>query len=157
MRTLAGAVAAILAASVPHSGRAEQEDFTFKRITVTGTPGKRITVQIDPEEQARRLAATAWKDPALKSADLEPAPEAPGPQPDAPKSSYAWYLELVPTGIDDVAGRYPAAMAALSQGPRARRSLRRGCSRCRPSPRSMARTSWAPRSEPRSRPRWSWP
>jgi soluble lytic murein transglycosylase-like protein len=117
MRIRAGAVAAILAASVPHGAAAELEDFTFKRITVTGSPGKRITVQIDPEEQARRLAATAWKDPALKSEDQAAAPAAPGPQADAPKSSYAWYWELVPTGLADKAGRFPAAMAALSQGP----------------------------------------
>ncbi len=115
MRIWAGAIAAVLAVSVPVAGWAELEDFTFKRIKVTGSAGKRITVQIDPAEQARRLAATAWKDPALKSED--PAPAAPGPQEGAPKSSYAWFWELVPTGIADAAGRYPAAMAALSQGP----------------------------------------
>lgn len=118
MRILAGTILAILCALPPLAGRAEQEDFTFKRISVTGTPGKRITVQIDPEEQARRLAATAWKDPALKSSDPAPvAPDAPGPSADAPKSNYAWYWELIPTGIADVSGRFPAAMAALSQGP----------------------------------------
>lgn len=31
-------------------------DFTFKKVGVPGGVGKRITVQIDPEEQARRLA-----------------------------------------------------------------------------------------------------
>ncbi|MFE3837102.1 lytic transglycosylase domain-containing protein [Rhodobacteraceae bacterium PA1-206B] len=98
---------------------AAQEDFTFRRITVGEMePGRRITVQIDPEEQARRLAATAWKDPALPGAALappEPGAEA-APRP-APKSSYAWFWDLVPPGRAESAGRFPAAMSALSQGP----------------------------------------
>ena len=117
MQIRTGVLAAILAATAPHGAGAEIEDFTFKRISVTGSPGKRITVQIDPEEQARRLAATAWKDPALKSDDHAAAPAAPGPQADTPKSHYAWFWELVPTGLADSAGRFPSAMAALSQGP----------------------------------------
>jgi soluble lytic murein transglycosylase-like protein len=115
--TISGAFLAILIGLTPVPGLAELEDFTFKRVTVTGAPGKRITVQIDPVEQARRLAATAWKDPALKQDDPEAIAAAPGVQPDAPSSKYAWYWELVPAGIDDVAGRFPAAMAALGQGP----------------------------------------
>ena len=115
MRILAGTIVAILAAAAPVTRAAAEEDFTFKRIKVSGSPGKRITVQIDPEEQARRLAATAWKDPALKSAD--PAPAAPGADPAAPKSTYAWFWELVPPGLTEASGRYPAAMLALAKGP----------------------------------------
>lgn len=117
MRILAGTILTILCALAPLPGAAELEDFTFKRVKVTGEPGKRITVQIDPVEQARRLAATAWKDPALKQDEPEKPADAPGPQAEAPKSKFAWYWELVPAGIADKAGRFPAAIAALSQGP----------------------------------------
>lgn len=119
MRILAGTVAAILAAAVPLCGGAKAEDFTFKRISVTGSPGKRITVQIDPVEQARRLAASAWKDPALRSDDPDPAaaPAAPGPDAAAPASKLAWFWEVVPTGLSQAAGRFPAAMSAIGQGP----------------------------------------
>ncbi|VDC32760.1 lytic transglycosylase domain-containing protein [Pseudogemmobacter humi] len=121
MRITTGVIGLILvAAAIPGSAAAEQEDFTFRRVKVGDMmAGKRITVQIDPAEQARRLAATAWKDPALKSAE-KPAgedaaePQAPGA---APASDYAWFWELVPPGIAQGAGRFPAAMAALSQGP----------------------------------------
>lgn len=121
MRITTGAIGLILAAAaIPGPAAAEQEDFTFRRVKVGDmVAGKRITVQIDPAEQARRLAATAWKDPALKSAE-KPAeegaaePQEPGT---APASDYAWFWELVPPGIGSGAGRFPAAMAALSQGP----------------------------------------
>jgi hypothetical protein len=97
-----------------------EEDFTFRRIKVSDAlPGKRITVQIDPIEQARRLAATAWKDPALSSAT---APSPPAALPDgqvapAPVSSYAWFWDKVPTGIGNAQDRFDLAMAALAQGP----------------------------------------
>lgn len=118
-----GTLAVILISlAIPGAGSAQQEDFTFRRIKVgEAQPGKRITVQIDPVEQARRLAATAWKDPALKSEDrpTEPPAEsgggaAPGP---APSSNYAWYWEMIPADIASSAGRFPAAMSALTKGP----------------------------------------
>ena len=120
MRFRAGVSLLILACAAGpglFSGPAGAEDFTFRRVKVGDSqPGKRITVQIDPVEQARRLAATAWKDPALKSADI-PTPEDPGSPGPAPKSSYAWYWDLVPPGLTQRDGRFPAAMAALAQGP----------------------------------------
>lgn len=115
MRILTGTILAILCATAPVTPVAGQEDFTFRRIAVGGTAGSRITVQIDPVEQARRLAATAWKDPALRTE--EPAVAAPGADPVAPKSKYAWYWELVPPGLTQGSGRYAAAMQALSNGP----------------------------------------
>ena len=115
MRILTGAILAILCATAPVTPVAGQEDFTFRRITVGGTAGSRITVQIDPVEQARRLAATAWKDPALRRE--EPAAAAPGADPAAPNSKYAWYWELVPPGLTQGSGRYPVAMQALANGP----------------------------------------
>jgi Transglycosylase SLT domain len=111
-------IAAILCAVVPVSALAE--DFTFKRIKVgDSVPGKRITVQIDPEEQARYLAALPKVDPnpdhgleEPKTASDQPADVAP-----APASSYAWYWDAVPTGIDAPGERFDLALATLSMGP----------------------------------------
>lgn len=97
-----------------------QEDFTFRRVKVSdAVPGKRITVQIDPVEQARRLAATAWKDPALSTATAPAAPEAlpDGSIAPAPASNYAWFWEKVPTGLGNAQDRFELAMASLAQGP----------------------------------------
>lgn len=97
-----------------------QEDFTFRRVKVSdAVPGKRITVQIDPVEQARRLAATAWKDPALSSATAPAAPEAlpDGSIAPAPSSNYAWFWDKVPTGLGNAQDRFELAMASLAQGP----------------------------------------
>ncbi len=117
MRITTGAFLAILSLAVPAIPAAAQEDFTFRRIKASDrVSGKLITVQIDTEEQARRLAATAWKDPALKAEEPAP-PAADGAPAPSPKSNYAWFWEMIPPGIAEVSGRYPAAMAALSQGP----------------------------------------
>lgn len=113
-----GAILLILAAPVPVPAQTlpdGQEDFTFRRVKPPGaTGGKRITVQIDPAEQARRLAVSARPEPLADT-----PPPAPGPvQPAAPvASSYAWFWDTVPPAIDAVQGRFPLAMAMLSQGP----------------------------------------
>ena len=92
---------------------------SFKRIKVPG-PGvtKRITVQIDPAEQARALAALPKVDPHPPTSPDQPAAQPdqkdlPAPAP----SSYAWYWDTVPTAIDATDGRFSLAMATLSQGP----------------------------------------
>lgn len=79
-----------------------QEGPAFKRVQV-GTPqaGKRITVQIDPIEQAKLLGA-------LPKVAV---------QADAPAQSYGWYWDLVAPARRDVSGRYARALSALSQGP----------------------------------------
>ena len=114
-------LAAILCAALPHASLAEGT--SFKRIKVGGeVPGKRITVQIDPEEQARYLAALPKVDPNPDHGLEEPKPAEradgpvgePGP---APASSYAWYWETVPPGLGDAADRFELALASLSQGP----------------------------------------
>lgn len=93
-----------------------QQSFTFKRVKVPGAGvSKRITVQIDPAEQARALAA-------LPKVDAHPVrtPEGDAPVSDLPPtapSSYAWYWDTVPTAIDATDGRFTLAMATLSQGP----------------------------------------
>ncbi len=94
------------------------KDYTFKRISVADAkPGKRITVQIDPEEQARLLAIAPKVDPHPK-----PSEDKSGDQPaaaPAPKgSAYGWFWEKIPAARDQASGRFPLAIAALSQGPK---------------------------------------
>lgn len=119
MRRIPRLIAVILCAGSPCAVLAE--DFSFKRVKVGETlPGKRITVQIDPAEQARYLAALPKVDPNPKrepAAAETPAAdgtEAAGP---APSSSYGWFWDTVPTGLTGAAGRFDLALASLSQGP----------------------------------------
>jgi soluble lytic murein transglycosylase-like protein len=85
-----------------------------KRIKVSDIkPGRRITVQIDPAEQARLLAALPKIDPTPPPA----TPKAPTDQATPAAASYAWFWDLVPIQKDQPAGRLPMALAALSQGP----------------------------------------
>ena len=88
-------------------------DFTFKRL---GPPEagsrRRITVQIDPEEQARMLASVMFPPAA--------APDVPGaelPAPPAATGSYDWYWSIVPPGIAPPPGRFETALAALDHDP----------------------------------------
>ena len=95
---------------------ASTTDFTFKRVKVgVGLPGKRIMVQIDPAEQARLLAALPVDDPrpqATADAALGPiGPAAPA------GAKYDWFWDAVPVSQDQVAGRFPLALATLSMGP----------------------------------------
>jgi membrane-bound lytic murein transglycosylase B len=90
-------------------------DFTFKRISVADSkPGNRITVQIDPAEQARLLALAPKVDPHPKpSAEAAVvAPVAP-----IPGARYGWFWDKVPPARDQVSGRFGLALASLSQGP----------------------------------------
>ncbi len=99
-------------------GAAAKADFTFKRVRVgDALPGKRITVQIDPVEQARLLAAlptTPYVTPALPLPDAAERPL--GPLPSA-AARYGWYWDTVPAGLDQGDGRFALAMAALTKGP----------------------------------------
>lgn len=91
-------------------------EFTFKRIGVPQAGQKRITVQIDPAEQARMLAAVMPKpeNPIPKGGAAPGLGSAPG----APAvGAYDWYWGLVSPALADKAGRFPKAMAALAQGP----------------------------------------
>ena len=93
------------------------DDFTFKRVKVSDSlPGKRITVQIDPAEQARLLAALPKVEPHEPTApSAAETPALPAATPAGAK--YGWFWDQVPTQIDQVSGRYPQALAALSMGP----------------------------------------
>ncbi|MDZ4095620.1 MAG: lytic transglycosylase domain-containing protein [Paracoccaceae bacterium] len=128
MRIVAGLILAGLFMAGPGLARAEivlvqaggQEDFTFRRIKAPGAGvGKRITVQIDPAEQARRLAVKPKPEPKSEPEAPEIAGSAApslAPMP-ATASTYAWFWEAVPTAQAAVQGRYPLAMANLSRGP----------------------------------------
>lgn len=83
-------------------------DFTFRRVTVAppAEGARRITVQIDPEEQARLLAINPALPPA-PPASARPVPES------AATGVYDWFWEAVSPARSAPLGRFQAAMAAL--------------------------------------------
>jgi len=96
---------------------AQTEDFAPRRVGLPAKTGPRITVQIDPAEQARRLAALPKVTPA---APTQPEAEAVAPVALAPVPSterHGWFWDIVPTVADKGAGRFPLALSALSQKP----------------------------------------
>lgn len=110
--------------AVVGEGLPAARDFTFKRVKVgERPPGVRGLVQIDPVEQARLLAALPKTSAPHVVPDLPPveggtdaAKPALGPVPQ-PEAAFAWFWETVPVGIEDVSGRFPLALATLTQGP----------------------------------------
>lgn len=109
---LAPLVAIGLAVMPAHMAQGQNSlaDFSFKRV---GPPqaGKRITVQIDPAEQARLLSS-------LPKVEIRREGDAPIALPIGPSAAYEWYWDLVDPARGQVAGRYSRALSALSQGPR---------------------------------------
>jgi hypothetical protein len=96
----------------PPEGR---DDFTFKRVTVgPAQAGRRITVQIDPAEQARLLAPTARRAPVI-------TPDSGGGA--VPGGGYAWFWQRVSPRLEDGSGRFLSAVAALN-APQDGRSVR---------------------------------
>ena len=91
---------------------ATAQDFGARRIGVAPMDGRhRITVQINPEEQARRIApptAQPAAQPALRPASPEDA---------VAGARFGWFWNHVPPGGDPAPGRYLAAMAALTNAP----------------------------------------
>jgi hypothetical protein len=129
MRLLPLAVIAALMVAPQTAALAEalsgQDSFTFKRVKPPEKgSARRITVQIDPEEQARRLAAypdvKEREEPTVLDPVTQPdgaeAPEGGAAEP-VPSADYAWFWDKVPTAISARDGRFPLAMATLSQGP----------------------------------------
>ncbi len=126
MRFRAGflAMAVLCAASMVAvaEGLPPERDFSFKRVKVgDGLPGKRITVQIDPVEQARLMeilpkAGEARVPDPLPPVDVAAADRPKGPVP-GDAARYGWFWDLVPAAIDQAAGRFDTALAALAQGP----------------------------------------
>jgi len=85
------------------------EDFTFRRVTVAPRDGQpRITVQIDPEDQARRLAAVRPPAPIITPGEGGES---------APRTSLSWFWEKVPTSLDQSEGRFLSAYNALRSPP----------------------------------------
>ena len=127
MRVIAGLLIGGLCA-LPLAASAEglsgERDFTFKRVKVGSAGGKRITVQIDPVEQARLLALAPKVKPRPPTQEAE-EPDTVAKAPVAPPlgqgaartASYDWFWETVPTSRGAVADRFPLAMATLSKGP----------------------------------------
>ena len=90
----------------------------FKRIKVSDNlPGKRITVQIDPAEQARLLAALPEVEARAPEAPADPDAAQTPALPTPASAKYGWFWDAVPVQRDQVSGRFPLALAALSQGP----------------------------------------
>lgn len=123
MRRLAGMTALAFLTVLPGHASGEAltpaRDFTFKTVKPPEAgAAKRITVQIDPEEQARLMALPEKKPEAPEKPADQPAPDA-GPvgSPLPVTSDYAWFWDKVPTAIGAVSGRFPLALATLSQGP----------------------------------------
>jgi hypothetical protein len=101
---------------VADAGPQVYPDFTFKRIGVPQKDvKKRITVQIDPAEQARMLAAVMAppENPVPKGGRAEGLMPEPGPV----ASNYDWYWEKVSPALGARDGRFPTALSALTQGP----------------------------------------
>lgn len=91
-------------------------DFTFKRIQVPqAQTGPRITTQIDPDEQARRLAVVAPRAPVV-------TPDTPSRA--APSSGYAWFWDHVSPKLEDSSGRFLSAVRVLGSPPSASESVR---------------------------------
>lgn len=124
MRVSVGLIFLACIAAVPAGTLAEVPDraeFSFKRVKVgIPEPGRRITVQIDPAEQARLLALLPTVDPDGLTLPEEPAATTPGadrPAPPFAGARYAWFWDKVPVARAAVDGRFETAMAALAQGP----------------------------------------
>lgn len=114
MRSHRGMLPVILCLGLPlpAAGQGLHDDFTFRRVRVgDGLAGKRITVQIDPAEQARALAALPKVEPRAEPVAQAPVVTVPA------GAAYDWFWDVVPVAQDAVQGRFPQAMAALSQGP----------------------------------------
>lgn len=109
----------LAAVALPMTARAdsvpEAADFTFHMVKPPA-PGARklITVQIDPAEQAARLAPPPEPAPPV---NLAP-PAAPDVPPMPPGSSrYGWFWDAVSPALGDRSGRFAKALAALTLGP----------------------------------------
>ncbi len=108
--------------SGPQAGAGEglgAPDFTFRRVAVPPPGATRlITIQIDPEEQARYLAIGRRPASNRRAGDRTPARQ---PQPDAARGAYGWFWDLVSPGLAEAApARLEPAVAALGQGPEGR-------------------------------------
>ena len=117
MRLTAGVIFIGLAVCLPFLAVSEvlapTDEFTFRRVKVSSAiSGKRITVQIDPEEQRKRLAP--WV-PLRR--DTPVATDEAGSVSAPQVGAYGWYWDRVSPSIGAMQGRFGAALSMLSQGP----------------------------------------
>lgn len=93
------------------------QNFSFKMVKVSDINSrKRITVQIDPAEQAALLAAAPKIDPHPQHHEAED-PAAPLSPPTPAGAHYDWFWNTVPVALDAADGRFPLALATLASGP----------------------------------------
>lgn len=93
-----------------------QDNFTFRRIGVAPQDGRnRITVQVDPEEQARRIA------PPEPVAPMPLLAAVPLPPRGDDGARFGWFWQQVSPEITQGTGRFLSAMAALRDAPEAAR------------------------------------
>lgn len=117
-QTQVALVAVLGFASVP-IGAVQAEDFTFRRIgAAPASNGPRITVQIDPEEQARRIAPPDAAVPATAAGTTQPTQDR---APAVPDARFGWFWQSVPPGLEQGQGRFLAAMGALRDAPEGQR------------------------------------
>ncbi|MCA0919490.1 lytic transglycosylase domain-containing protein [Pseudooceanicola nanhaiensis] len=123
---LTGALALVLALSAAPLGAESPTpypDFTFKRVKPPSQGGqKRITVQIDPAEQARTLQAMS--DRSAAAVEKAAQRDEPGVTPQTPKAApgpqgrYTWFWDNVsPEMAASGPGRLEPALTALSKPP----------------------------------------
>lgn len=113
MLRLAAALTGLACLAVPAVAQVApvgQGDFTFRRIGVAPLDGRnRITVQVDPEEQARRLAPPEPVAPITVALPLPPR--------DDDGARFGWFWSRVSPNIAQGEGRFLSAMAALRDAP----------------------------------------
>lgn len=118
---LAATLALSPVAPTPPAVAEEAPAFSFKRVTAGAPPAgaRRITVQIDPDAQARILAANPAVPPRPETPvdpDAPAAGDADGPAA-AARGAYGWYWEHVsPARAAASSGRLDAAVAATRRG-----------------------------------------
>jgi soluble lytic murein transglycosylase-like protein len=121
MRTTAGiiTIGLMLAGAAPVSAETPAQGGSIRFIKPPAAGATtRITVQIDPEEQARVLAALPAAEPYRAPEGEDAAADAAPLGPQRPVAhTYDWFWETIPTARDAAADRFPNALAALSQGP----------------------------------------
>ncbi|RWR29020.1 lytic transglycosylase domain-containing protein [Sinirhodobacter populi] len=97
-----------------------------KRVAPPAAGAKRLTIQIDPEEQRRGLAAADARRAStgvIRGGVIHggvirgPAAAVPGA---APSASYAWFWQLVSPALAERDGRFERAIEALAGSPQAR-------------------------------------
>lgn len=110
------ALAVVLATAAPAEEPPQGVETTFKRVTPPA-PGttRRITVQIDPEEQAAYIAAL----PKVGSRPRKPAQPGPGGEASADAATaFPWFWQAVSPALSAASpGRLDQAISSLAIGP----------------------------------------